>query len=746
MTGIHTLLIANRGEIARRIIRTAREMGIRTVAVYADADRTAPHVREADVAVPLRGDTVADTYLDVTQLLDAAAWQGADAVHPGYGFLAERAPFARAVVDAGLQWVGPPPEAITTLGDKLRARALAATIDIPVLPGAVLGTDHVDAWHSLADEIGFPLMVKAAAGGGGRGMRVVDDAGALADAVAAAGREALAAFGDATVYLERLVRAPRHVEVQIVADRHGTVLHLGERECSIQRRHQKLIEEAPSPSLDDATRADIAAAAVRLAAEVGYESLGTVEVLVDDRSAEPTWWFLEMNTRIQVEHPVTEAVYGVDLVRLQLEVAGGQALRLRQEDLVPHGHAIEARVCAEDPLADWAPSAGPVHRFAPGPTPGLRYDAAVASGAVVAPDYDSLLVKVIAHADDRVEATRRLVRGLRELVLHGPATNRTWLVDALSSEAFAEAETHTDFVDRHPAVPDDDAFALERRLQRLNTVVGPHLAAAALVGQVERHAASPWAFAPSNWRNVGGAERSSELAGHAWRLLEAPPGAAAQSVTFLVGAEPWQLTYTRAADDHPLERKRRAAGSGEPTSLFEVAISGPDGTYATLVELERLDAGPLTPGPSTWMVHAGRRGQQVEVCRYDDTWFVNSALGETCARELARFEPLDGDDGSGGVVAPLPGRVVAVLVAAGDTVAAGDELVVLEAMKVEHRLSAPGAGVVSAVLVAVGDTVDAHAPLVHLATEATETEPTDAGPSDTGPATTTPPQERRDES
>ncbi|MEZ5137126.1 MAG: biotin carboxylase N-terminal domain-containing protein [Acidimicrobiales bacterium] len=429
MTGIHTLLIANRGEIARRIIRTAREMGIRTVAVYADADRTAPHVREADVAVPLRGDTVADTYLDVTQLLDAAAWQGADAVHPGYGFLAERAPFARAVVDAGLQWVGPPPEAITTLGDKLRARAVAATIDIPVLPGAVLGTDHVDAWHSLADEIGFPLMVKAAAGGGGRGMRVVDDAGALADAVAAAGREALAAFGDATVYLERLVRAPRHVEVQIVADRHGTVLHLGERECSIQRRHQKLIEEAPSPSLDDATRADIAAAAVRLAAEVGYESLGTVEVLVDDRSAEPTWWFLEMNTRIQVEHPVTEAVYGVDLVRLQLEVAGGQALRLRQEDLVPHGHAIEARVCAEDPLADWAPSAGPVHRFAPGPTPGLRYDAAVASGAVVAPDYDSLLVKVIAHADDRVEATRRLVRGLRELVLHGPATNRAWLVE-----------------------------------------------------------------------------------------------------------------------------------------------------------------------------------------------------------------------------------------------------------------------------------------------------------------------------
>ena len=472
------LLVANRGEIARRVFRTARAMGMRCAAVFSDADAGAPFVAEADVAVRLPGG-----YLDAEAVVAAALAVGADAVHPGYGFLAENAGFARAVAGAGLVWVGPAPEAIETMGDKLAAKAAAAAAGVPTLPSS---EDPADA-----GDVGFPLMVKAAAGGGGKGMRLVSDPADLDEAVAAARREALGGFGDDTVFLERYVPRCRHIEIQILGDAHGDVVHLGERECSIQRRHQKIIEESPSTAVDDGLRAAMGAAAVGLARSIGYSSAGTVEMLLDDDTGE--FFFLEVNTRLQVEHPVTEEVTGIDLVREQLRVAAGERLGYGQSDIAFAGHAIEARLYAEDPAAGFLPAVGTLAAFSPAAEPAVRWDSGVEAGTTVGLDFDPMLAKVIAHAPTRAEAAGRLALALERLHVGGVTTNRHFLAAALRSAAFAAGDTTTDFIER--AAP--SRAPTPTPSQCLQAAV----AAAMWLQAAERCEARTLGWMPSGWRH-----------------------------------------------------------------------------------------------------------------------------------------------------------------------------------------------------------------------------------------------------
>ncbi len=710
---IRTLLIANRGEIACRVIRTAREMGIRTIAVYSEPDRLAPHVQEADVAVPIGGYAATESYLNRQAILDAAAWQGADAIHPGYGFLAESSSFARAVTDAGHIWVGPPASAIMAMGDKIQAKFLAAEAGLPVLASIELVGDDAGHWQAQVASIGYPVLVKAAAGGGGKGMHLVRDPNELAGAVVAARRLAAASFGNGTVFAERFLPRTRHIEIQIFADAHGNVMHLGERECSIQRRHQKIVEESPSTAVDPLLRQRMGDTAVSLAASIGYVGAGTIEYLLDDSvdaTGLPQFFFLEMNTRLQVEHPVTEARTGLDFVRLQLEIARGEPLRHTTDTVRFTGYAIEVRVCAEDPAQDWLPSTGYVHRWRHGVTPGIRYDDGVASGATITPYYDSLLSKVIAHAETREEAAFRLGRALRELHIHGLVTNRDYVVDILGHEDFLAGETFTDWVDTHPPVPaEDDPARYEREWQRFNAIIGPHLAAAALADPT-RHATqnAVWPFAATGWRNVGGSSREMRPGDKTWRITRTQTGFASQTMNFERLGQRWHITYSRVQREHPLAVRRRNEGTATtPSELFNVTIGGAAGNTTTLVELIRLD-------DEVTLVHFGRRGHRCTVNVVDNTYFVNSALGQSVFTELPRFPERVADPGRAGPTAPVPGRVVAVEVAIGDLVEPGQTLVILEAMKVEHRIAAAQAGLVAEVLVAPGDNVDAHQVLVRL--------------------------------
>ena len=442
------VLIANRGEVAVRVARACREHGLSSVAVYSDADRDAPHVRAADDAVAIGPAPARESYLSVEALLAAARAAGADAVHPGYGFLAENAGFARAVIGAGLVWIGPPPDAIATMGDKVAARATVAAAGVRVVPGAeVDGADAAEAARR-AESLGYPVLVKAAAGGGGKGMRRVASPAGLTDALAAAAREAAAAFADARVYLEKLIERPRHVEVQVLGDRHGTMLHLGERECSVQRRHQKVVEETPCPVMTPALRAEMTAAALAVARAVDYASAGTIEFLLDP---DGTFYFLEMNTRLQVEHPVTEWVTGIDLVAAQLRVARGEPLGYTQQDVSFRGHAVEVRVCAEDPAAGFLPSAGPILLVREPAAPGVRVDSGIESGSRVPVEYDPLLAKISVWGPDRERAVRRMQAALRDTAILGPATNLAFLQDVLAHPAFGSGATHTGFIDEHLA-------------------------------------------------------------------------------------------------------------------------------------------------------------------------------------------------------------------------------------------------------------------------------------------------------
>jgi acetyl-CoA carboxylase biotin carboxylase subunit len=492
------VLIANRGEIAVRIARGCRALGLSPVAVYSEVDRQAPHVLAADAAVCVGPAAARESYLNVDAILAAARETGADAVHPGYGFFSENAAFAEAVERAGLTWVGPSPHAIATMGDKLAARAAVAKAGVPLVPGTEIAVgDPAEATRAAAG-LGYPILVKAAAGGGGKGMRTVASESELLDALAAATREATAAFADGRVYLERLIERPRHVEVQILGDRHGTLVHLGERECSIQRRHQKIVEETPCPIMTGALRRQMTEAALAAGRAVDYVSAGTVEFLLDERGR---FYFLEMNTRLQVEHPVTELVWGLDLVAAQLRIASGDPLGLAQADLRPRGHAIEVRLYAEDPQQSFFPSAGPVLALREPVGPGIRVDSGIRAGVAVPIEYDPMLAKISAWGATRAEAIARLAGALAETVVLGPTTNLAFLRDVLAHPAFTAGATHTGFLAAHfPAwtpAPAPEAAALVAALAATRAVAGR-----AGGGDGPRHEPTPWETL-GRWRLAG---------------------------------------------------------------------------------------------------------------------------------------------------------------------------------------------------------------------------------------------------
>ena len=650
---ITRLLIANRGEIARRIATTASTMGITTVAVYADGDAGAPFVRQADQAVALPGRTAAETYLSIDALRRAADVSGADAVHPGYGFLAERAAFARAVTGAGLTWVGPPADVIEIVGDKPAAKRLMAGAGVPVLPS----WEVTGGALPVNNDLSFPLLVKAAAGGGGKGMRVVAATAGLADAVAAAGREAGAAFGDARVFAEPYIAGARHVEIQVLADGHGGAVHCFERECSIQRRHQKIIEECPSPALDGGLRDRMGAVALAATKAAGYLGAGTVEFVLDKAG---DFWFLEVNARLQVEHPVTEAVTGLDLVREQLLVAQGLPLSVTQADLAISGHAIEARLYAEDPAAGFLPATGTLLDWHPAAEPRCRWDSGVEAGSVVGIEFDPMLAKVIAHAPTRTEAALRLALALRRSRIRGVITNRDFLVTALRRPEFLAGDTTTAFIEQTGIAVAGPRPAGELRLAAV---------AAALSAQAAARAAAPvLRTLPSGWRN-------SVL----------PPERAA----FGYRAGVLAVSYRRQRDG------RFAVEVSGPGP----ADGGPGGDVARLLVTVR-EAG------DGWLELAvdGRR-HRLHVFRHGDRVWVQGPGGDVPLAAVPRFPAAEPEQVAGGLVAPMPGTVLAVHVQPGDTVSAGQLLMIVEAMKMEHRITAPHAGVVGEVRARPGDQV-----------------------------------------
>jgi acetyl/propionyl-CoA carboxylase alpha subunit len=703
------VLIANRGEIVVRIARTCREVGIGTVAVFSDVDADALHVRACDQAVRLGGASPADSYLRTDALLDAAARSGADAVHPGYGFLSENAAFARAVTDAGLTWIGPSADVIATMGDKVAAKRAMAEAGVPLVPGAELPPSADVA--AIAAEVGFPLLVKAAAGGGGKGMRIVADPAGLAVAVAAARREAAGAFGDDTVFLERYVERSRHVEVQILGDTHGNLVHAFERECSIQRRHQKVVEEAPAPGIDAEVRAALCAAAVDAARALGYVSAGTVEFIADEarRCGEPVdprdcFAFLEVNTRLQVEHPVTEesvrvrdaaGVLGpLDLVREQLLVAGGAALTIAQDDLVQTGHAIEVRLYAEDPTAGYLPQSGPLHAFAPAAPVSIRWDAGVVAGDVVSTHYDPMLAKVIAAAPTRAEAAARLNRALDDTVLLGITTNRDLLVAVLSHPAFLTAATTTDFLDIHlpdgVLPPPDDA-----------TVEVAVIAVTLARVLRDRPGNGIRASVPPGFTSAGtfAPQVTVDVLDTALRHL----GAAAPDPP--VAGELADLDV--AATGHEVRVHEVAGGHRAPPGARRGRRDAAD---------TRLD------------VEVNGCRQRVRVTSHQGRHVVATATGRVRLDERPRFPSAEAEVAAGATLAPMPGSVVAD----GQPVARGELLCTVEAMKMEHRVTAPLAGEVTEVRVATGQQVDADDILVVVA----PAEDTDIGDTDAAGAGT----------
>jgi len=653
------VLVANRGEIARRIFAACRLRGIATVAVHSDPDAAAPFVTAADEAVPLGGTTAAESYLDIDAVLDAAVRTGADAVHPGYGFLAENATFATRVEEAGLVWIGPPPEAIEAMGSKVRARKLMEAAGVPIVPGRELGDDDLAA---AAEEVGYPLLVKASAGGGGKGMRPVAGPAELAEAIAGARREAEAAFGDPTVFLERHLQRPRHIEIQVLADAAGTV-SLGERECSVQRRHQKVLEEAPSVAVDEALREQLGAAAVAAAEAVGYAGAGTVEFLLDESGE---FFFLEMNTRLQVEHPVTEMVLGIDLVAEQLRIAVGEPMSEAAREPSIDGHAIEVRLYAEDAAAGFLPQTGTVERIriadaAPFAAPAggarapLRVDSGVEAGTVVGPEYDPMLAKLICWAPDRRTAAARLAAALAGAEIDGLVTNRDFLARLLRSGPFAAGET--------------DTGLLDRELGLAEPLVGPtaspgYLAAAALAAMAERRdEARVLGFVPPGFRN-----------------------------NF---SEPQRVAFaTAAGEEVEVSYALRRGGA-------EIVVAG--------TPLEGVHVHGLTPDEVDLELAGVRRRYRVR--RRGHVHHVNGPDGQLDLDELPRYPGSEGALAEGALVAPMPGRVIRLAVTEGAAVEAGSVVAVLEAMKMEHELLAPAAGTVAAVHVAEGDQVDAGAAL-----------------------------------
>ncbi|MGI9621859.1 MAG: biotin carboxylase N-terminal domain-containing protein [Acidimicrobiales bacterium] len=648
-----SILVANRGEIASRIFRTARAMGMRCVAVFTDADTAAPYVQQADTAVRL-----VNGYLDIAEIVDAASRAGAEAIHPGYGFLAENPAFAEAVVAGGITWIGPPAEAIRSMGDKLAAKEIADNAGVPTLPS----TDDPEA----IDAIGYPLLIKAVAGGGGKGMRIVEAHADLEQAIAAARREALASFGDDRVFFERYVPRARHIEIQILGDCHGEVLQLGERECSIQRRHQKIIEESPSPVVDAALRGDMGEAAIRMARAMEYESAGTVEFLVEDDSHD--FYFLEVNTRLQVEHPVTEEVTGIDLVREQLRIAAGEPLGYDQGHVQLSGHAIEARLYAEDPATDFLPATGTLAAFAPAVEPAVRWDSGVTTGSIVGIDFDPMLAKVISHAPTRPEAAARLARALERLHIGGVTTNRDFLAHTLRTGEFLSGDTTTDFIERVNPIGQ----------RELSPVEAETIAVAGAMWIQERNRATAGLLQelPSGFRNA--------------RL---PP----QRTRLDIGGQDLTIDY----------RTNR------------------DGTFAIESDGEVNVACVHSWNESTIEVEWQNVRTAYRVTASGDQLWMTGPTGTTEVTIAPRFRlPVD-EVPTGAMLAPMPGVVLDVQRSVGDDVTKGETLVILEAMKMEHHIRAPGDGTVAEISVGSGEQVVNGQLLVVIRDHAAETNDSD---------------------
>ncbi len=712
---ITSVLVANRGEIARRIFRTCRLLGLQTVAVYSDADAAAPFVAEADTSVALGGLSAAESYLKVDAIIAAARQSGADAIHPGYGFLSENAAFAQAVVDAGLTWIGPTAANIRAMGTKVEAKELAQAAGVPTLPSATVGDDSA-RWADAAASVGFPLLVKASAGGGGKGMRAVHSQADLHEAIEGAQREAAASFGDGTVFLERLLTGPRHIEIQIFGDTHGNVVHLFERECSIQRRHQKIVEEAPSSAVSADLRQQMGEASISLAKAIGYVGAGTVEYLLD---ADGSFYFLEMNTRLQVEHPVTECITRTDLVRWQIDVANGLPLPLSQDQITAEGHAIEVRLYAEDPANNYMPSVGTLHRFQPAGTPGVRWDSGVETGGVVSPHYDPMLAKVISHAPTRRQAAAVLRRELQETAVHGVVTNAASLASILGDPAFLAGDTTTAFLDLHSHVMSPS----------LSGVVRNAHVAAVIVARAHRHRSTDtrWGFAPSGWRNLGTQGQRFTAVGAGVEAVLGSGGAGSSADGGVVADGRAVVEYRLVGDSLTWlvhESADQAAGSGSAggsaaesaaaeSAAVESAASGSAGGFAGG------SARVVARGEGAWLV-TGDTGQSFVVSvgsvvsAESERWWANTAHGQTSIEIAPRFTVPSALAAGSGTAAPVPGRIVAVRVSVGDVVEEGQVLVVLEAMKMEHTIRASGSATVTEVRVAAGDQVDARQVLVVL--------------------------------
>ena len=627
----HKLLIANRGEIACRIIKTAHEMGISCVAVYTEADTHSPFVRMADQAIKL-----SDSYLNGNEIINAAKQTGAEAIHPGYGFLSENAKFARAVQKEGLIWVGPNSRVITSMGDKLKAKDIAEKAGVPTLP---MTTDP-----KKANTIGYPILIKAAAGGGGKGMRIVEDKKDLKEAIAGAQREAKTGFGDDRVFIERYVASSRHIEIQILGDSQGNVVHLGERECSIQRRHQKIIEESPSPRVDSEMRTAMGDAAIKLAKKLKYESAGTVEFLVDDKTGE--FWFLEVNTRLQVEHPVTEEVTGKDLVYEQLRIARGEELGYSQDDITWHGSSIEARLYAEDPSNDFLPATGTLIAYESDTNIDARWDTGIEQGSVVGTDFDPMLAKVITKGKTRVDAANKLALALESLHIGGVTTNRDFLVASLRSEDFLKGKTTSDFIEK--SNPQRAVVLKGSALENATS------AAALWIQGQNRENANILKEIPTGWRNS--------------RLPR-------QKMTLSYLDNEVEVTYK----------------------------SNRDGSFAVN---EETTAKVIDWTPSGIDIEINSSRFYSKITQADDNIVVHGPWGDALFKILPRFTLPGSEIQAGGLIAPMPGKVIDLKVKVGSKVKKGDTLVILEAMKMEHQVKASEDGKVTKVLIKKDDQLE----------------------------------------
>ncbi len=651
----HKILVANRGEIALRVMRACRAMGIETVAVYSDADANSPHVRFAGEAVHLGAAPAKESYLRIEKIVEAAKRTGADAIHPGYGFLSENAEFADACVAAGIVFIGPSPQVIRQMGSKSAARQIVVTAGVPVVPGYDGEDQSVETLRGQILQIGFPVLIKASAGGGGKGMRVAQSENEIEAAVEAARREAEKAFGDGSLLLEKFVEQARHVEVQILGDAHGNLVHLFERDCSVQRRHQKIIEESPSPAVNDKLRRAMGEVADKVGRTIGYTNAGTVEFIL---APSGEFYFIEVNTRLQVEHPVTEMITGLDLVRLQIEIAEGKPLPFAQNDLKTSGHAIEARLYAEDPQNDFLPSTGKIHdwRLAEA-IEGLRIDAGVEQGAEVGIYYDPLLAKLIAHAEDRDTAIRKLVYALRQSSIQGLQTNRDFLIRLLEHQEFKQGRAHTSFISEH--------------LDELTRGDDSQLSQASLVAAA--------LYLQKQWQTANGL------------LSELPPSYRNNpyrdpSVKLQIGEEKVEVSWRQVADDR-----------------CEVKVFG-----------SSVAAQVLCCAPGRLRIALDGLQRKFRIVEVNDELYVHSSLGSRAVKRLPRhpIHHVASDEGSAN--SPMPGQVLKVLVEAGQKVRASDPLIILEAMKMEHTMRAAVEGVVEAVLVRPGEVVAPGQVLVQI--------------------------------